>query len=99
MASAAGNAETFAARSSVWPALPDSVTEPPPISSANFSMLVVPLAMVRAEASAIAALMPRTVASPEAISTLVTPPAILTRPAAVAGMPAIVAPPVKLSGL
>ncbi len=74
LARAAGSAENSAARSSVWPpAVPETPTEPPPTSSASFSMVAAPLAMDRLDGCAIAALMPRMVASPEAISKLVLP--------------------------
>ena len=81
--------------SSACPTLPVTVAVPPPRLSTSLSSVVVPLAMLTVEAWAIAALMPCTVASPEASSMVVVPSATFTRPAALAGMPLTVAPPEK----
>jgi hypothetical protein len=90
-----GTRASAALRLSACPTLPETVAVPPPRLSASLSKLVVPLAMVMVDAWAIAALMPRMVASPEASSIVVVPLAILTRPAALAGMSLTVAPPEK----
>ncbi len=62
---------------------------------ASLSSRVVPPAMTMADGRAIAALTPWKVASPDRSSTVVVPAATFTRPAALAGMSLIVAPPEK----
>lgn len=95
LASEAGTLASVALRLSAEPAVPETVAVPPPRLSASLSRVVVPPDIETVVGRAMAALMPRMTASPEASSIVVVPPASLTRPAALAGMSATVAPPEK----
>ena len=93
LASETGTLARLALMSSVCATLPVTVAVPLPRLSTRRSSVVAPLAMVTVEACATAALMPCTVAWPDASSMVVVPFAIFTRPAAFAGIFLTVAPP------